>query len=121
MSVGDGVADCDEGVEQLNLVERPGCTALSLIMKGPCRLRQCAAPNEAHGVERLIAAGPLAQFVDRYDAGMFELAGDLGFFEKACPLRRGICPLGTQFLEGHLSAQGAVAGQPDLADAALGV
>jgi len=82
---------------------------------------QRAPFDEAHGVERLLVLGPPGQLIDRNDAGVLQLAGDPSLLQEA---GRGVGVVGTfgaELLESNLAAQVPVAGQPDLANAALGM
>jgi len=84
------------------------------------RLFQAIPLDEAHGVEGP-AVGVAAQTVDRHDAGMLELAGDLGFQQETrAALRLSGVPR-LDFLEGDVTVEFLVAGHEHLAQAALGV
>ena len=75
------------------------------------------AVDELHDVERLALLVD-AQLVDRHDARVFELAGDLGLDAEAVDLVR---PLAQHPFQRHRPADRGVLGQPDFAHAALGV
>ena len=106
-----------EGVEQAAPLQRARPAAARRRWY-PDGVRQGPAADEPHRVEGLAVPGPVDQLVDRHDAGVFELAGDLGFAGSGRPLR---APPRAEFLEGHFAAQVAVVREPDAADAARGV
>ena len=69
--------------------------------------------HRMNGADRLAGA----HIVDRDDAGVFQLPGDLGLPYKSPP-EAGIGPVGSQLLEGHLASQVRVTRQPDPPDTA---
>jgi hypothetical protein len=79
------------------------------------------AADEAHGVKGGLVVRPAANLVDRHDARVLQLAGDLRLAHEARPQGWLAGPFGPQFLERHIAAEAGVAGQPDAADAAGGV
>ena len=87
-------------------------------MIGADRLAERLAADEPHGVIRRVA---LAQLVDRDDAGVLELGGDLGLVEEPRADDGIIGLLGPELLQRDLAAERAVAGEPDAAHAPLGV
>ena len=118
MRVGHGVADADERRQQVDQPDRVGLAGGPLLVIGPDRLAQGAAPDEPHGVIRRIA---LAQLVDRHDPRVLELRRDLGLVEEPRADDRVVGLVGAQLLQRDLAAERAVAGQPDPAHAPLGV
>ena len=119
--VADRLADVDERLEQpgqLQRVGRPGGATRVVIGD---RLAEGAAADEPHGVERLVVLGPAGQLVDGDDVGVFELPGDLGLLEEPPPHLGVVGLLGLDLLEGDLAVEVGVAGDPDLAQAPLGV
>src|SRR4051794_2679012 len=75
------------------------------------------AVDELHDVIRLaVRAG--ADFMNRHDAGVFELPGDLSFQHKARLL---VIVSRPHPLERHVSADAVVRRKPNLTHAALGV
>ena len=90
-------------------------------MKLGDRLAEGLATDEPHGVERLVVFLAAGQLVDRHDVGMFELAGDLRFLEEPSPVSRVRGRLGLDLLERDLAVEVGVAGEPDLAEAPLGM
>src|SRR5262249_61163831 len=95
----------------------------------PCLLRLVEAVDglleaitldETHDVEGP-AVGVVAQAVDRHDAGMLQLAGDLGLQEEPRPALRLIGVPRLDLLEGHLAVEFLIAGHEYLAQAAPGV
>src|SRR5262249_7618009 len=120
VGVGDGVADADEGVEQVGEIEGASRADVALAVVVLDGLAEGAAADEAHGVVRLLVR-VAGQLVDGNDPRVFELAGDAGLLEEALADHGAIAAVGAQLLEGNLAAQLGVMGQPDLADAAGGV
>src|SRR5437588_163349 len=87
---------------------------------GPGAIAGASAADEAHRVERL-PVGPAPQLVDRDDARVLQLPGDPGLADEAGGEHGLAGVIGPQVLEGDVTAQGGVVGQPDPADAARGV
>ncbi len=76
-----------------------------------------AAVDKLHHVKRQAVVAE-TQLVDRHDARVFELAGDLRFDLEAVDLVR---PPAQDTFHGHRPADQGVLGQPDLAHASPGV
>src|SRR5262245_56096720 len=79
---------------------------------------QRLAVNEAHDVARL-AIRALDHTVNRHDAGMFELGGNLGFQLEAPACIRLCRTLRLDALEGDVAVELLIAAQKDFAEAAM--
>ncbi len=109
VGVGDGVADPEEGPQERPEFERVELALGAATVELLDRLREGAALDEPHRVERLAALAGPHELMDRDDVGVLELAGDLGLFQETGPDDRIIRLLGPQFLEGHLATKVGVA------------
>jgi hypothetical protein len=112
MGIGDGVANVDESQEQL--AKRQDGRRL---VKLPNRLAERPALDEAHDIIRLAGRVGL-QSVDRYDAGMLQLAGNRRLVHKPPP-RLWTAALRSNLFEGHRPAQLLVPRQADLPEPSL--
>jgi hypothetical protein len=121
MSVGDGVADSDEGAQQSEEFQRIVLAGKSLQVVRAAGDAQGMPFHKPHGVEGLLRVRPTGQLVDGDDSGMFELSRDLRFSQEASPERRIMGTFGAKFLERDLAAQRAVVCEPDAADSSTGV
>ena len=70
-------------------------------------LSQAVALDERHGVKGPAVRVP-TQLVDWHDARMFQTAGDLGFQYEVATGGGVVSELRSNFLQGHLTAQGGV-------------
>ena len=80
-------------------------------------LPQAAAPDHLHGEEQPLL-GVDAEFMDRHDIGMFQLAGDLRLFDEAGLLA--FVAVVEHVLDGHFAADVAVDGPHHRPHAAAG-
>ena len=123
VGIGDGVADVEEPAEQLAELQRPlgrvdvGAVGIVEAVDG---VGQRVAADEPHGVERA-AGGVVAQAVDGDDAGMLELAGDLGLEHELGASRAVVGMFVLDFLEGDLAVELVVEGDRDDAEPAAGM
>ena len=74
--------------------------------------------DELHAVEHF-ALGVGAEFINGDDIGVFELAGELGFFDEAEGIFAGELVLGVDDFDGDRAAEAEVAGLEDDAHAAV--
>src|SRR5580693_799826 len=89
-------------------------------MKRRDRFPEAVALDEPHGVER--AAGEVvAQAIDRDDAGMFQLAGDLGLLDKPGAAVRFVGVSVLDLLERDRAVELLVKRDRDLTEAPLGM
>ena len=91
-----------------------------LVIAGDC-LTERPAPDEPHGVERLVVFRSPAELIDRDDVGVLELAGDLGFLEEPALCVGVLRAIAFDLLESDLAVEVGVAGEPDPAQPPLGV
>ena len=114
MGIGQGVADVDEDVQQA--AQRPFLLGrLRVLPQLVQHLGEAAALDHLHREEQPFLRVD-AEFVDRDDVRMFELAGDLGFLDEA-EFLLGV-GLVEQVLDGDFAADVAVHGSQDGAHAA---
>ena len=92
----------------------------SIAMERRDRLLEAVALDEPHGVERP-AGGVVAQAVDRDDAGMLELAGDLGLLDEPGAAVRFVGVAVLDLLERDRAVELLVQRDRDLAQPALGM
>src|SRR5262249_32146072 len=122
VSIGDGLTNIDHAAEQLAHLE----TAFARIAAGDVGLvkpldglLETVAAHEAHGVVRP-AVSVLAESIDRYNARVFEPAGDFRFHDKARPALRVVGVLLLDLLDDALAGQPLTLGDEHFADPALG-
>ena len=121
MSICDGIANGDKGVQQRNEVEHSGLSVDASPVPRPCRLAESAASDEAHGVERLLVVWPQRQLIDQRDTGMLQLACNTGFLKEARPVSSQCCAFRSQLFQSDVSTQAAVMGKPHASDTPNGV
>src|SRR5262245_9804174 len=82
------------------------------------RLGESPAGDEAHRVTGVVAIAGFVRLAEHVvegdDARVFQLPGDAGLLQEAGSEPRIADAVGPEFLERHVAAKHAVAGQPDL-------
>ncbi len=120
MCISDRVADVQKPAQQLLQFEDAGtgiCTGIRVFVEPGDRVPEAVSFDEPHGV----IGTPLtinAQTIDRYDTGVFQPAGNLGFEQKACPALWLVGMLDANLLVRNLAVQLDVLGDEDLAQPA---
>ena len=82
--VADRVADIDHRRQQARQLERVDFTAASAVMELRDRLLERLATHEAHRVVGTGHVGIRGQVVDRHDARVLQLSGDLHLAPQSC-------------------------------------
>ena len=102
MRIGHGVANPDEGGQELDHLDRVGFPGGSFLVIGSDGLAQGATLHEPH---RVVGCLSLAELVDRHNARMLELSRDLGLVQEPGK-DDGIAGLiGAQLFERDLAAE----------------
>ncbi len=117
MAVSDSVTDRDKSVQERRQLQRIDLARQAPVVVRAGRFTQGATLDEAHRVERLPIIPPPHQLVDRDNARVLQLAGDLRLLEKTRPEFGMVGPLGPKLLQRDIAAEFAVVGQPNAADA----
>src|SRR5437879_5203913 len=105
MSVRQRVAYAKEDIDEAKEIDRFRLAENLLLVIGANLLRQSPSANETHGIKRRRAIRSRPQIVNRYDARMFELSGNLCLTEEAPGEGGMVRALGAQFLQGHVASE----------------
>ena len=118
MGKGHGVANLHKDGHEAGDVEFLNCLLVP-IFDLPEDLFQSPAPDHLHGVKDL-SAGLDAEFVDRDDIGVFQLASDLGLLHKTQQGFGAFLSLLQHYLDSDQAADVDVFGSQDHTHTALG-
>src|SRR5881394_1977526 len=116
MGVSDGLADDHKSIEQGGKLNWVSLSRGPLLVVGLSGLAEGASLHQAHRIKGPPRIRSASQLVNRDDARMLQLPGDLRLAKEAGAEHSVIRLLGPKFLQRHITAHLAVSGHPDPAN-----